>query len=53
MGPFVHVFACYLTSKTILLLTVLSEIEVHGVSCKPAHSRHLVVMLGSAVYKCR
>lgn len=53
MRPFVRVFLLSLSTKTILILTVLSEIEVHGVSCKPTHSRHLAVMLRHAVYKCR
>ena len=52
MGTFVRVFLCYLSSKTTLLLTVLSVIEVHGVSCKPPRSRHLPVMSIVAVYKC-
>lgn len=53
MGPFVRLFARQLASKTILLLTVLSVIEVHGVCSKPTHSRHLVVMLVTTAYKCR
>lgn len=47
-GSFVFVFSRYLAGKTILLVSVLSEIEVHGVPCKPTRGRHLAVMQRTA-----